>query len=105
MGVRAACPPTRLVLLAVLVLAPAMGQAHALRLSRGDWSFEPGTVRARLTFFGGELPMLAPDGRDEVAALRHLAAASEVGAAGARCALVEQSAQPVEEDGVRVYLR
>src|SRR5215831_20507310 len=81
-----------------------MGQAHALRVSRGDWSFEPGSVEARLTFFRGELPMLAPDGRDEAAAIQHLASSSEVGAAGARCALIEHSARPVEEDGVRLDL-
>ena len=101
---RAACPPTRLVLLAVLVLAPAMGQAHALRLSRGDWSFKPGSVEARLTFFRGELPMLAPDGRDEAGAIRDVASSTEVDAAGARCTLVEHSARRVEEDGVRIDL-
>lgn len=105
MGVRAARPPTRLVLLAVLVLVPAMGQAHALRLSRGEWSFEPGSVEARLTFFQGELPMLAPDGRDEAAAVRYLASDAEVDAAGARCTLVAHSARPVEEDGTRLDLR
>jgi hydrogenase/urease accessory protein HupE len=103
--VRAACPPTRLLLLTVAVLAPAAVQAHALRLSRGDWSFEPGSVEARLTFFRGELPMLAPDGLDEAAALRHLSSSTEVRAAGAPCALVRRASGPLEEDGVRIDLR
>lgn len=96
--------PTRLLLLAALTLAPGTVQAHALRLSRGEWSFEPGSVEARLIFFRGELPMLAPDGLDEAAALEHLASSSDVGAAGARCTLSEHSARPVEEDGMRIDL-
>ena len=105
MGVRPAFAPVRLVFLAGVVLAPAMGQAHALRVSRGDWSFEPGSVEARLTFFQGELPMLAPDGRDEAAAIRSLASSSDVAAAGVRCTLIEHSARSVEEDGLQIDLR
>ncbi len=96
-------------LLAVVLLAPAVGQAHALRLSRGDWSFEQGTVEARLTFFKGELPLLAPDGLDDAAlqaaALRHVASSVEVRAAGAPCELARSASHPVEEDGVRLDLR
>jgi len=97
--------PIRLLLLAALVVAPTAVQAHALRLSRGDWSFEPGTVQASLTFFRDELPMLAPDGLGDAAALDHLASSAEVLAAGERCALSSRSTKPVEEDGVRVDLR
>ena len=96
-------------LLAVVLLVPALGQAHALRLSRGDWSFQQGTVDARLTFFRGELPMLAADGLDEAsvqtAALHRLASAVEVRAAGVPCELARSASHPVEEDGVRFDLR
>ena len=96
-------------LLAVVLLVPAMGEAHALRLSRGDWSFERDAVDARLTFFKGELPTLAPDGLDEAAvqtvALHRLASAVGVRAAGAPCELVRSASHPVEEDGVRFDLR
>ncbi|HZJ53942.1 MAG TPA: HupE/UreJ family protein [Myxococcaceae bacterium] len=96
-------------LLAVVLLAPALGQAHALRLSRGDWSLEPGTVEARLTFFRGELPMLAPDGLDEAAveaaALGQVASSVQVRAAGEPCELARSASRPVEEDGVRFDLR
>ncbi len=112
MVVRASRPSSRryrFLLLAVVLLAPALGQAHALRLSRGDWALEPGTVEARLTFFRGELPMLAPDGLDEAAveaaALHRVASAVEVRAAGAPCALARSASHAVEEDGVRFELR
>jgi hydrogenase/urease accessory protein HupE len=102
--VRPARLPTRLLLLAGLALAPATAQAHALRLSRGDWSLQPGSVDARLTFFRGELPMLAPDGLDQAAALQHLASSVEVRVAGEPCDLVQHSARPVEEDGEGIEL-
>jgi len=96
-------------LLIAVLLAPGTGDAHALRLSRGDWTLDPGEATARLTFFRGELPMLAPDGLDdaaaEAAALRRIAGAIEVRAAGARCDLVRTALHPVEGDGVAIDLR
>jgi hydrogenase/urease accessory protein HupE len=104
--------PSRLVrvlLLPALLLAPATVQAHALRLSRGEWSLEQGEAGARLTFFRGELSMLAPDGladaAAEAAALQRVAAAVEVRTASARCDLVRSALHLVEGDGAAIDLR
>lgn len=95
----------RLLLLAGLALAPASARAHALRLSRGDWSLGAGSVQAELTFFRDELPILAPDGLDTGAAVDRIAGSAEVLAASEPCTLVGRSARAVEEDGLRVDLR
>ena len=112
MGVRGSPLSRRLIgalLSAAVLLAPAGAGAHAPRLSRGDWSFEPGTVDARLTFYRSELAMLGPDGLDPAAArqaaLGRVAAAAEVGAAGTPCQLDRGDLHTVEEDGVRIDLR
>ena len=69
---------------------------------------EQGRVDAQLTFFRGELLLLAPDGLAErvaeSAALQRVREAVEVRASGERCELRESSLRPVEEDGWRVEL-
>ena len=99
----------RFLLLPALVLAPATVQAHALRLSRGEWSLEQGEAAALLTFFRGELSMLVPDGLDdaavEAAALKRVVASVEVRTAGARCNLVRSALHLVEGDGAVIDLR
>jgi hydrogenase/urease accessory protein HupE len=69
---------------------------------------EQGRVDARLTFFRGELLLLAPDGLEEsateTAALERVRATVEVRAAGDRCELRESRLRPVEEDGWSVEL-
>jgi hydrogenase/urease accessory protein HupE len=96
-------------LLVAGLLAPLTGQAHALRLSRGEWTLDQGEAIAQLTFFRGEISMLAREGLDdapaEAAALRRIAATTEVRAAGARCDLVRSALHPVEGDGVAIDLR
>jgi hydrogenase/urease accessory protein HupE len=69
---------------------------------------EQGRVEAQLTFFRGELRLLASEGLDESAtesaALQRVRAAVEVRAAGAPCELRESRLRAVEEDGWRVDL-
>ena len=104
--------PSRGIVHALLVaglLAPVAGQAHALRLSRGDWTLEQGEATAQLTFFRGELPTLAPEGLDdarvETSALQRIATSTEVRAEAGRCDLVHSALHPVEGDGVAIDLR
>src|SRR5262249_834561 len=65
-------------------------------------------VTAELTFFRGELPLLAPDGLGEDtrggAVRDRRAPIVEVHEAGQPCALERSSLRPVEEDGVRLQL-
>ena len=96
------------VLLAGLLHAPALAHAHALKLSRGEWSFERGEVAARLVLFRDELPMLAPEGladaAAEAAALEHVAGSTEVRVNGARCDLERSVLHRVEGDGAAIEL-
>jgi hypothetical protein len=106
--IAARTPLAGLLLTVTAVLGPTTGYAHALTISRGEWTMEPGRVEAQLTFFRGELPLLAPDGLDQgatqEAARERLASTAEVRVAGQRCALRGSSLRHVEEDGARIQL-
>jgi hypothetical protein len=94
--------------IAAVSLAAGPASAHALRISRGEWTMERGRVTAELTFLRGELPLLAPGGLGEGttgdAVADRRAPIAEVHQAGQPCALERSSFRPVEEDGLRVRL-
>ncbi|MGZ6096834.1 MAG: HupE/UreJ family protein [Myxococcaceae bacterium] len=91
-----------------VALAPATGRAHALRLSRGEWSMGQGRVEAHLTFLREELLLLAAEKVDEGTAERaalERVVVSDVRVAGQRCELQESGLHSVEGDGSRIDLR
>jgi hydrogenase/urease accessory protein HupE len=95
-------------LIAVLSLVPLSAGAHAIRLSRGDWSMSEGRVQAELTFHRAELRALVAPELDEDAADRALVSqlvdGVQVSASGRPCLAGTPQLHPVDGDGTAVKL-
>jgi hydrogenase/urease accessory protein HupE len=91
-----------------LGLLPLPVGAHAIRLSRGDWSMSGGRVQAELTFHRAELRALVAPDLDDAAAGRALSAQLAKGvlvsAAGRACLPNVRQLHPVDGDGAAVEL-
>jgi hydrogenase/urease accessory protein HupE len=95
-------------LVAVLGLVPLPAGAHAIRLSRGDWSMRGGRVHAELTFHRAELGGLVAAEPDDAAADRamssRLAEGVRVNASGHPCRASAPQLHQVDGDGTAVEL-